>query len=373
MQTICHLTSVHPPFDIRIFHKQCVSLVQAGYAVKLIAPIENATSKNGVELLPIKLPKSRLKRMFIVNWRMLKVALKTNARLFHFHDPELLLCGVFLKLSGKKVVFDIHENVRLSFVSKSWLPKVLVPFATFFYFTLERLSMVFFDALVLAEESYQKYYPKNKSTIVLNYPIINGDINTDMPDKDESCISLVYVGGISENRGVWEMIQLTKVLIDKKLNCRLKLVGTIYSDVLKEQIKAFVKNEHLDNVIEIVGRIPFEQVSDMLKYSHVGLAILKPIPNYRESLPTKIFEYMQYGLPVITNNFPLYKRYIEDENTGICIDFDNFEKEITPIINLISDPQRCKELGNNGRACVQKFNWTNEAKKLIELYKNVLN
>lgn len=372
MQTICHLTSVHPPFDIRIFHKQCVSLKDRRYNVKLIAPGFKKEIRNGVEVLPIHLPQKRLKRMLVVSLRMYRSALTAGAELYHFHDPELLLCGILLKISGKKVIFDIHENVRLSFASKSWLPKPLVPIIRFLYYIIERLSFFFFDGLVLAEESYEKYYPGQKSTTVLNYPILkdkeSGMLNQEVSDS----INLVYAGGISENRGIWEMLNLLKELNKANVNAKLNLVGKVYSPDLLEQIQKFIADNNIKNEIRLTGQIPYYQVKEILKQSHVGLALLKPIPNYKESLPTKIFEYMQYGLPVITNNFPLYKRYVEVDKSGICVDITNFNNEIQNIINLLSDEEKWQELGLNGLESIEKYNWENEADKLWALYKKLL-
>lgn len=371
MSKVCHLTSVHPPFDIRIFHKQCLSLSGVGYEVSLIAPINSIQEKQGVQIIPIQLPKSRLKRVLVVTFRMLKIALKQKAKLYHFHDPELIACGALLKLFGKKVIFDIHENIRLGFKSKSWIPKLFVPFLVFFYYIIERSAILFFDALVLAEESYLKYYPENKSTLVLNYPIIN---KTDVKERINDHTHLVYVGGVMATRGIWHMLNLVKELKIQNFPIKLTIIGTVYYDVDRQIISIFLKDEQLEDDVKVVGQIPFEKVKEYLLKADIGLALLKPIPNYKESLPTKIFEYMQLGLPVITSNFPLYKKYVEQEDTGICIDYNNFEDEIDKIKALIGDKERQKEMGANGmKAVEQKYNWNSEFDKLDKLYNRLLN
>ena len=101
---ICHLTSVHPRFDVRIFQKECKSLAMAGYDVVLIAPGEIPENIDGVHIVPFPKIKSRFVR-FIFSWMvMYKKALQQKARLYHFHDPELIPCGLMLRLTGKKVV-----------------------------------------------------------------------------------------------------------------------------------------------------------------------------------------------------------------------------------------------------------------------------
>jgi len=373
MIKVCHLTSVHPPFDIRIFYKQCISLKKNGYDISLIAPIDDFVVKEEINIIPIKLPKSRVKRMLVVNQRMLKLALKTKAKLFHFHDPELLLCGVLLKLFGKKVIFDVHENIRLSIKSKHWLPVYLVPIIQFIYFLTERFTLMFFDALVLAEESYLNYYPKSKSEVVLNYPIIKKQEPIANKFTNE-ILQFIYVGGVSENRGVWEMIELIQKLKQNDVNCLLTIVGNIYSKNLEKEINNYISINNLDANINLKGLVDFKDVERYLQESNVGIALLRPIANYKESLPTKIFEYMQNGLPLITNNFPLYKQYVDENNVGICIDIDNIEEEFESIYKLINNIPLMVEMGKNGIEIINnKYNWKSEEVKLLKFYQKILN
>lgn len=371
MNKVCHLTSVHPPYDIRIFHKQCRSLQDFGYGVTLIAPVNEAVTKDDINIIPIRLPKSRLKRLLIVNFRMFRLAYKTKAELFHFHDPELLFCGMFLRILGKKVIFDIHENVRLSFKSKQWLPNWLTPFVQFFYFVFEYFALLFFNALILAEDSYLKYYPKKKSTVVLNYPLLNKQFTKDSHLNDK--LNLIYIGGVMETRGLWPMLNLANFLKQQNISFSLKIIGEVYYESDSIAIEKYIEDNALQGLVEIVGKVPFNEVAGYLSKSDIGLALLKPIPNYKESLPTKIFEYMQFGIPVITNNFTLYKKYIEAPYTGICVDYDTFEAELPQVLDFLKDKEMLKQMGENGQQMVnEKWSWKTQEVKLIELYKKLL-
>lgn len=372
MNKICHLTSVHPPLDIRIFYKECTSLVNADYDVTLIAPIKQKELINGIKIIPINLSNSRVIRILTVTFKMWSLALKTKAELFHFHDPELLICGVLLKLSGKKVIFDIHENIRLSFSSKHWLNTKLAVIVKLIYYLVERLSLLFFDALVLAEESYQSYYPQKKSCVVLNYPLfIDKSINNN--EFINNSIKLIYTGGIHINRGIWEMLFLVKNLKDNNINVTLDLVGQMWPNSLITDIEQYIFKNNIGNQINIHGRVNFKEVSNLLENSDIGISILKPIPNYKESLPTKIFEYMQHGLPVISNSFELLKTYVERENVGICIDIDNISDELGKIISMFNDREQMKIMSLNGiELTANKWNWNTQEKKLIDLYNLIL-
>jgi hypothetical protein len=119
-KVICHISTVHTPFDVRIYYRECCSLAKAGHTVYLIAPSEKADGANGVNIIPIKKVKNRFLRMLFMPWIAMATALKTQACLYHYHDPELLFMGFVLRwIFGKKVVFDIHESVVLLLTSKS--------------------------------------------------------------------------------------------------------------------------------------------------------------------------------------------------------------------------------------------------------------
>ncbi|MGE4287721.1 MAG: glycosyltransferase [Salinivirgaceae bacterium] len=366
-KTVCHLTSVHPPFDIRIFYKECVSLTNAGYQVSLIAPIQEATVRMGVSLVPVSLPGNRFMRMLIAPFRMLRLALQQKAQIYHFHDPELMLTGVLLRLAGKKVIFDVHENIRISLISKDWLPLGWAKFLAVLYYLAERVALLFYKHLVLAEESYQKYYPQKKSITVLNFPLNGQQVLN--PKGYKEPWKFIYAGVVHPLRGVWEMLEILNILNRKNIPVSLDLIGEMRPENLRKQVEDYLHQNNLFQLVTIHGKIDFTEVAVLLSNSHMGFSILHDIPNYRESLPTKIFEYMQHGLPVITNDFPLYKKYVEATNTGLCLNVNRPEEQVNAILDLLNHPRSMEEMGKNGMELTQnRFNWKSQEAKLLELY-----
>ena len=95
---VCHVTSVHPADDIRILHKECVSLSNAGYEVYLVAPEVSNQLKNGIQIIGVlNKPVSRFHRILFYIRYVYKKALWVNADIYHLHDPELLLYALLLK------------------------------------------------------------------------------------------------------------------------------------------------------------------------------------------------------------------------------------------------------------------------------------
>ncbi|MEM5647604.1 glycosyltransferase [Bacillus cereus] len=118
-------SSVHPWNDTRVFYKETISLAKKGFDVKLCAIENNVKYENTYHNLEVEyLPKvKRLARPFL--WlRLFIKALREKAEVYHFHDPELLIVGYFLKIFTKsKVIYDMHEDFPAAIKSKPWIPK----------------------------------------------------------------------------------------------------------------------------------------------------------------------------------------------------------------------------------------------------------
>jgi hypothetical protein len=81
---------------------------------------------------------------------------------------------------------------------------------------------------------------------------------------------------------------------------------------------------------------------------------------------------MQHGLPVITNNFPLYKKYVEDNYCGICIDINNIEDSVGRITKLLKEREKLMEMAKNGKTVTQnQYNWNSQEIKLLEVYSSM--
>lgn len=122
MTKVCHITSAHGPEDVRIFHKECVSLARAGYETYLVQR-GGSYGKSGVQIVGFgEVTGGRLRRMTQVARRAYETALAVNADIYHVHDPELLPYGLKLKRKGKKVIFDSREDTLESILEKAWIP-----------------------------------------------------------------------------------------------------------------------------------------------------------------------------------------------------------------------------------------------------------
>ena len=87
---------------------------------------------------------------------------------------------------------------------------------------------------------------------------------------------------------------------------------------------------------------------------------------------TKIFEFMEAGLPVICSNNRLWEEIIKSYKCGTSIDPENITEITNSITKIIKNSELASEMGANGRKAVyDKFNWETQEKELIGLYKSI--
>ena len=98
MRKVVHITTVHNPFDNRIFHRECKTLAAAGYEVVLLAEHSSDESHENLSIRALPSAGGRLARMSFGVWRAFRMAFAERAELYHFHDPELIPAGLLLRL-----------------------------------------------------------------------------------------------------------------------------------------------------------------------------------------------------------------------------------------------------------------------------------
>lgn len=356
---ICHITTVHHQNDVRIFQKECCSLAREFETVFLVVNGENI-KKNKVLIKKVNVSyKSRITRFIKASIAVYKAALKENASIYHFHDPEFLPFAKKLKRKGFKVIYDVHEDVPRQILSKYWIPKIVRSIVSILFEKYENKIAQKLDFIITSTPFIRERFLKiNTNTIdINNFPIIENFNAVNQLNFNAVC----YVGSITPVRGIKENISATK-----KCGIQINIAGSYSPTNYRNELK---KLSGWDSVIEY-GQVSTKEINKIFKNSFAGLVTLKPIINYVDSLPIKMFEYMAAKLPVIASNFPLWKTIIEKNNIGICVD-PNSTKEIEKAINvLINNSELAKEMGERGRKLVEeKYNWQIEEDKLYNVYR----
>ena len=367
---VCHITSAHSANDIRIFHKECVSLVEYGYEVHLVATGTLSPDAKGVihHVLPMSLRFGRLGRTLFRSFHAYRLAKATQATLFHIHDPELLPYALLLKRQGNYVIYDAHEDVPRDVLTKAWIPLYLRPGIAWLIEKIENFIARRIDKVIAATPHICKRFKNVEahSVEVKNYPKLN-EVSSVFSKKrlDSDLPTLCYVGVISQKRGIVEMIKAVETLA-----ARLILAGTFIDSKTEKLVRDLPGWSNVD----FRGSVSRQVIADIFSESQIGLCVLHPSVTYIESLPIKLFEYMSAGLPVVSSNFLNWRTIVEQTNSGLCVDPMNVSEIIDAIKWILDNPEEAKKMGENGINAVENnYNWDTEADSLSSVYYQLIN
>ena len=369
---VCHFSSVHPADDVRIFHKECTTLAAyPDFEVHFVGnpPLDIGGSGVIFHSLPLAARSGRLKRMLFRGMQAYRQALAVDADIYHFHDPELLPWGWLLKLRGRIVIYDAHEDVPRDILTKAWIPNLLRKQVANFTERVENFIARRLDVVITATPFIRDRFAAVGATAVVvnNFPKL-GELDfsrcIQAPMSDAAGVSVCYTGAITEERGA---LQMLSALSRVKVN--LLLAGKFSPASLREEVS------RIDGwqAVRDMGLVKRDQLPSIFANSFAGLVLFHPVPNNINSQPNKLFEYMSAGLPVVASNFPLWRKLIDEIDCGLCVDPLNPHAIAEAICWLRDNPDIAKQMGERGkRAVLERFNWETEGKRLIALYKSLV-
>lgn len=360
---ICHITSVHSTYDVRIFLKECRSLSETGHEVHLVTANQENDIQDNVHIHGVGSPKrTRIKRMMYTVKEVFEYSKNLNADVYHLHDPELLRIALKLQKTGAKVIYDAHEDIAKQVLGKFWIPSLLrKPIAYFIKHYEDRIVSKINGVITATPAINDRFKQINRNAVnINNYPIIEPNSTIKKDVRNEIC----YVGGITEIRGLKQLIQALEICTKE---VKLHLIGSGSESFLNE-----LKGLKGWNKVKYWGQQNREKVKEILSSCKIGVVTFLPLPNHIDAQPNKIFEYMYEKLAIIGSNFPLWKQIIEEKNCGKCVDPLNPLEIAQTIDQLMDNNELTMQMGKNGYEQVfTNFNWDKEKTKLISFYANL--
>lgn len=369
MIKVCHMTSAHAPEDVRIFHKECVSLAKAGYDVYLVER-GDSYEKSGVHIVGVGQPSGgRLSRMTAFAKKVYQTALAIDADVYQLHDPELLPYGLKLKRKGKRVVFDSHEKYTEQLKRKPYLPGwctrvIAKAYGVYEAYVLKRIDGVIFPCLKEGKHPFAGMC--SHIAVVNNVPRLE-----EFYDRYDESIpkyerSIVHIGSLTHTRGITHMVKAVG-----KLDCTAYLGGTFSPVSYRDEVEALPGFSH----VRYLGQLNRPKVLETLQRCQIGMAALLNVGQYNQydNLATKVYEYMSLGLPVVLTRAPYNEKVMEQYRFGICVDPENVDEIAAAISYLLDHPEEARQMGENGRRAVkEEFNWGVEEHRLLNLYEALL-
>ena len=374
MVSVDMLTTVHDPHDTRIYHKESRTLADAGYDVSILAHHPRDESANGIDIVSIGTADSRAERWKHL-YRMYRTAAARDSDVYHFHDPELLPVGVWLsRTTDAGVVYDVHEDYENAIRHRDWIPDAVTPTLGRIVPAGQSVCAKRFDAVVTATEWIAEGFEERGHTNVTpvrNFPITEEITMGDPPEQPGWEHTLVYVGSVSETRGIYRMLELTSELRSRGLDVGLWVLGRFANVATAKRARSYIRDNDLNNAVRLFGRVEYVDIFSYLAFADIGLALVDA-DRYEYVIPTKVFEYMYAKLPTIATETLGPRKYLPDD-AGLLVDETNIKKQVELIKGLLENPKKRGEMGQAGREHVEgEYSWKSESKKVLDVYSKVI-
>ena len=367
---VAHVSTLHPRTDPRVFEKEARAAAERFPGrVELVCADGRGDRRDGAVAITDlgSLPGGRAGRLLVGSLRVWKHVRRSRPALVHFHDPELIPVCLALRVLGQRVVYDAHEDMSLQIRSKHWIPGPLRTPVARLVGTLEGFASRRFLGVVAATPTIAARFRTANTITVRNFPEA-GRFDPGSASIESRVREFVYLGGISDIRGATLMYDALGIA-NRTTPVTLHLAGRHTPASLAQTLAAHPAASH----VRYHGYLPREAASELTMQAGCGLVVLEPRPNYLDSLPTKLFEYMSAGLPVIASDFPLWRTIVEEAGCGLLVDPLDARSVADAMLRLIADPEAAAAMGRRGReAARERYAWRTEKLTLVNAYERWL-
>ncbi|NHX36802.1 MULTISPECIES: glycosyltransferase family 4 protein [Halolamina] len=364
-----HLTTAHRPTDTRIFDKEATSLSEAGFDVGILAHDTPTESQNGIDFFNLGSASTRVDR-----WRHIpkaaRIAKRLDAEVYHFHDPELIPVGLYLAESTDgAVVYDVHEDYGHVVTTRGWIPDPISPPLSYLVPEIESRAVSRFDAIVTVSDWVAAPFQNQETPVVVAHNFPRTEIlqrTADSVEREQTHV-LCYVGGIHEIRGIYRMLDLLNTLLERGVDVELWVLGAWGPDENHQQVAQYIQRHELGQYVQFPGYLAYEDMFQYLHSADVGLALLD-VEHYEGGVPTKFFEYLYAGLPIVTTPVDAVSAFMPDEYCHVVQQGDT-EATANAVENALERDCDTTEM----QSLVEtKYSWESEAKKLVQIYDDLI-
>jgi glycosyltransferase involved in cell wall biosynthesis len=363
---------MHDWDDDRIFQRACIGLAREGHKVTLIAHFDGSSIVDGVNIVGIQKRKGVARRIFSSIEAVL-IARKIDADIYHFHDPDLLPWMALLALSGREIVFDMHEFYEVRFYQWN-LPNIFRPLIARIYRNFSNLMIHRFAGLVTVTDTMADLYRKTAKNIIVipNTVDLVRLSNVDLTQPKKSRPVIIISGSHGSSRNCMQAVEALPKIVERIPDILLSFVGRYSPTGYDKMLRDKARELNVADNLEVSGMLPWEQNFSRIAQSHVACMFYEDNLNNRTTLPNRLFEYMFCGVPVLAEDFPEPRKIIQKYNCGLLVNSSEPESIAMGAIEILLNPNSAAVMGGNGRnAILEHLSFNVELKRMVEFYTTI--
>ena len=328
--TVVIASVLKPVDDSRMYEKIGLTLAESGeFHVHVIGCASARSNHENVTQHPFR-PFRRISLgRLLAPLRILFATLRLNPDIFIFSTHELLYVAMFLKITRKcRVIYDVQENYYWNILYTTAFPLLFRPFVALYVRGKEALSARYIDHFLLAEKGYERElsFPGNRYTVIENKVRIDeGEIKLPAEFGTRKKINLIFSGTLAETTGVFTAIDLAVKLhvIDDRF--RMTIIGFCSQPGVLEKIRLLIKPRAFIKLIVRDRPVPHAEIFKHIHMADFGLVTYQINPSTMNSIPTKLYEYLGFHLPILLVNHKPWVDYCQPCNAAVVFDAANYD------------------------------------------------
>lgn len=328
--TVVIASVMKPVDDTRLYEKIGLSLAcSKKYDVHIIGFASTGAPHPAVTPHPFR-PFSRISLgRLLAPWRILFTTLRLKPDVLIIATHELLYLALLLKLTTKcKVIYDVQENYYWNILFTPAFPLLIKPFVAFYVRGKETLCARYIDHFFLAERGYEQElkFPGNRYTVLENKVRIN---QAERPSADEvplkTTIQLIFSGTLAETTGVFVAIDLAVKLHVMDERFRLTIIGFCAQHRVLEKIRLLIRPRPFIQLIARDRPVPHAEIFRHIRKADFGLITYQINPSTMNSIPTKLYEYLGFKLPILLVNHKPWVDFCYPYSAAVVFDPHHFD------------------------------------------------
>lgn len=328
--TVLIASVLKPVDDSRMYEKIGLTLTESGlFDVHVVGSYSAKTARADITQHTLK-PFRRISLgRLLAPWRILSLALRLKPDIVIITTHELLYLAMFLKIRRKsRIIYDVQENYYWNILYTTAFPLLLRPFVALYVRTKETLAAAYVDHFFLAEKGYEQElsFQRSRYTVIENKVRIH-DAQKKLPatfDKRKN-IHLIFSGTLAETTGVFTAIDLAIKLhvIDDRF--RLTIIGYCSQQKTLEKIRLLIQPRSFITLITGDRPVPHDQIFKHIHLADFGLVTYEINPSTMNSIPTKLYEYLGFHLPILLVNHKPWVEFCHPYDAAIVFDANHYD------------------------------------------------
>lgn len=367
MYDVCVITTIHPPFDGRVYERGVKAYTGAGLRTAFVGPWEHV-AESGVEpagWVTTRPSRSRLDRLGVA-YRTYRAALSIPARVYHFHDPDFLPFGVRLqRVTGSPVIYDCHElNPEDILYHKLYIPAPLRwPLSTVARYG-ERWAVRALGQTIVVVPFLQQRFQEYGAHAELIRNFTRSTVYPDLPHER----ALLFSGTVQDALGADVLLAMAEILARRAPDVPVIVPDRFVSEPLRQQFIEASKRLPL----RIVPQVRAAELDKIMRLGCIGLVTDPETPSMAHGMHAKFFDYMAYGLPLVASDLANARQLVEKTGCGVLVPPADPEAFVSACLDLLNDPQRLERMRQDGfRGFLENYSWPTERERLVSYVRSL--